>query len=86
MAYEHRDGQGSLFKNDRKETERHPDYTGKFMVGGKLHYLSAWLKEGSSGKFFSLALGKEVEGASSPAAGGSVPDTPQDSFEDSIPF
>ena len=37
MAYEMKDGQFSLFKNTRKETEKHPDFTGSIMVDGKEH-------------------------------------------------
>lgn len=55
MAYELKDGQGSLFKNDRKERENHPDYTGTIKINGQEFYLSAWLKDGSKGKFFSMS-------------------------------
>jgi len=57
MAFEQRDGQGSLFKNDRKTTDKQPDYTGNIMVEGHLYNLSAWIKTGKSGvKFMSLAV------------------------------
>lgn len=49
MAYELRDGQGSLFKNTRKEKETHPNLTGKIMLDGKLYWLSAWRKPGKNG-------------------------------------
>ena len=56
MAYTPKEGSGSLFKNDRKTTENHPDYSGTIMVNGKEHWLSAWVKEGKKGKFFSGVL------------------------------
>ena len=54
-----KDGNFSLFKNNRKEKETHPDYAGSIMINGKEHYLNAWLKDGKNGKFFSGSVGKE---------------------------
>jgi hypothetical protein len=51
-----RDNSGVLFKNDKKETEKHPDYKGNIMVDGNEYWLSAWIKEGKTGKFMGLAL------------------------------
>ena len=59
MAYIPKEGSGSLFKNDRKTTDNHPDYSGTIMVNGKEHWLSGWVKEGKNGKFFSISIGKE---------------------------
>ena len=53
---EKRDNTGVLFKNDRKESEKHPDYKGSLIVGGQDYWLSAWIKEGKGGKFMGLAL------------------------------
>ena len=61
MAYIPKEGSGSLFKNDRKTTENHPDYTGTIMVNNRECYLSAWVKEGTKGKFFSVSIGKEKQ-------------------------
>ena len=47
---------GVLFKNDRKETDNHPDYTGNVNVGGVEYWLSAWIKTGQKGKFMSLSV------------------------------
>ena len=54
--YEMKDGSFSLFKNDKKLTEKHPDYKGNIMVDGNEYWLSAWIKEGKTGKFMGLAV------------------------------
>ena len=51
-----RDNSGVLFKNDKKDTEKHPDYKGNIMVDGQEYWLSAWIKEGKTGKFMGLAV------------------------------
>jgi hypothetical protein len=33
---------GSIWKNDRRETERHPHFTGVANIDGKDFYVSAW--------------------------------------------
>jgi hypothetical protein len=47
---------GVLFKNDKKDTEKHPDYKGNIMVDGNEYWLSAWIKQGKTGKFMGLAV------------------------------
>jgi hypothetical protein len=83
--YTPKEGSGSLFKNDRKTTETHPDYTGSIMVNGKEHWLSAWVKEGKKGKFFSVSIGKEKQPIGFKAAGSD--ELPRNTIEDdAVPF
>ena len=63
MAYEMKPSSGSLFKNDRKEKETHPDYKGKVMLpNGEVRWLSGWKKQTASGDgWLSLAIGDLVQ-------------------------
>jgi len=78
------ENKGVLFKNDRKEKENQPDYTGKITLGGKEKRLAAWLKDGQKGKFMSLQVSDFQEQQAQPQA------APQpvlnDDFSDDIPF
>lgn len=47
---------GVLFKNDRKDTDNHPDYKGSININGEEFWLSSWIKEGKTGKFMSLSV------------------------------
>lgn len=49
-AFQIKPNTGSLFRNENKQTDKHPDYTGKLDVEGKLYALSAWLNESKTGK------------------------------------
>jgi hypothetical protein len=60
VAYEQRDNSGAVFVNDKDGVESRPDRTGTAMIGGKMYYISGWLKSGSKGPFLSLAF-KPVE-------------------------
>ncbi len=74
---------GALFKNDRKESENHPDYTGQINVGGVEFWLSAWIKKSKAGKnFMSLSVKLKEERAAPTASKPSA----QPEFNDDIPF
>lgn len=72
---------GALFKNDKATTDKHPGYTGKINVDGVDYYLSAWLKDGSKGKFFSLSVkpvDEQPKTATRPLTGNAVADLDDD--------
>lgn len=53
---EKRDNSGALFKAKANENPRWPQYEGSATIAGVDYWLSAWVKDGKSGKFFSLAF------------------------------
>ncbi len=57
MSYEHKNGNGSLFKNTNKTSENQPDYSGSIKLqDGTDQQIAAWVKDGAKGKFFSIKL------------------------------
>ncbi len=86
MAYQLKDGNGSLFNNDRKEKDTHPDLAGSIMLNGKEYWLSGWKKQGSKGEFISIALGQEKKNSNFKAAGSD--ELPKNTIADdeNIPF
>ena len=70
MAYEPKDMSGSLFKNDRKEADTHPDYKGSALINGVDHWLDAWINEDRNGnKYMSLKLKPKDGGQRQPSRG-----------------
>lgn len=65
MAYEMKPNKGSLFKNDRKEKETHPDLKGKVMLpNGEVRWVSAWKKKTAAGDtWLSFEIGDMVQQA-----------------------
>ena len=54
---------GVLFVNDRKTTDKHPDYKGNIHFGTVKMSISAWEKTSSSGKkFLSLSVSEWFDG------------------------
>lgn len=66
MAYDNTN-KGTLSRNDRKTTDKHPDFKGKINIDGKDYWLSGWTKSGNNGDFISLAAQpKESNGPGNP--------------------
>ena len=48
---------GAIFKNDKKASDKHPDYRGKINVDGKDKEISLWLNTSEKGtKYFSVQI------------------------------
>lgn len=85
------ENRGAIWKNDRKETERHPDFKGSLNVEGVDFWVSAWKREPDANPRapalrFSVqrkddqpaAQAQEPKAEPAPPAG--------DQFSDDIPF
>ena len=85
MAYEVKPNTGSLFKNDNKATDSHPDYKGSGLIEGVGDvWLDAWINTAKDGtKYMSLKFKpKEArQEAPRPAPAGYTPD-----LSDEVPF
>jgi uncharacterized protein (DUF736 family) len=82
MEYDN-NNRGSLFKNDRKDDAKFPDYKGSINVDGTDYWLSAWIKVSKDGqKFMSLSVkNKNADASLQPKK-----KVKQEEFDDSMPF
>lgn len=47
---------GTFGRNQRKQADNHPDFTGKCEIENVKYYINGWIKQGQSGQFFSLSF------------------------------
>lgn len=90
MAYEMKPNTGSLFKNDRKEADAHPDYKGTALIDGLGEcWLDAWINTANNGqKYMSLKIKrKEPAGAhGAPVQSSANPQAFDPGLDDDVPF
>jgi len=69
---------GVLFKNDKKTTDKHPDYKGSVNVEAMEFWISAWIKKSKDGRnYMSLAFTpKETAVAPAPSDNDKTDDVP----------
>lgn len=85
MAYEKKDGDISVFLNDKGGNNKRPDYKGNALIGGEEYEVALWAKTSKDGKSFLSGSIKKAEKKEQPkekkqADGWDKP------FDDSIPF
>jgi uncharacterized protein (DUF736 family) len=81
MAYEKKNGDISLFKNDKGDNEKRPDMRGEALIDGRTYRVSLWTKTSQKdGKKF---LSGKIE-AEQPVAQAAV--AADDSADSGMPF
>ena len=59
---------GALFKNDKGDNEKRPDYKGSAEIEGVQYWVSAWIRDTAKGKCLSMKYEKkEQQAAAKPA-------------------
>lgn len=91
MSEYNNDNRLAIWKNDKKESDTHPDFKGQGMVNGVEVWVSAWKrKDGANPNAPALSISVQakddvhkqgVDNASQAAQGNSEPE-----FDDDIPF
>lgn len=76
---------GAFFKNDKKETEKHPDFTGSLNVEGKEYWISGWKRRpDQSEKAPALSFSIKAKEDTQKNSKANVPSL--DDMESDIPF
>ncbi len=82
MAFVQKPNTGAMFPNDKKETERHPDYKGDFNIDGVNYHISGYLVTSS------LVFREASQQFQRPAHKAATQDArlPFDDYDDDMPF
>lgn len=85
MAYDQKDNSGSVFQNEKKLKDTHPDRTGSAKIGGVDYWVNGWVKQDRNGKpYLSLAFKPKSGETKLPPA--RKPTIADDMDGDAIPF
>ena len=73
-----KDNSGALFKEENKQSEKHPDYKGNCLINGQKMYIAAWINESQGGKkYMSLSFSAPSEDAKYNKANSSATPKPE---------
>jgi len=82
---------GAIWKNDKKESDKHPDFKGSIDVEGIEYWVSAWKRKPDGNPkapalSFSIKRKDEVHNQGVSQAQAAVAGSQADDFDDDIPF
>jgi len=85
MAYEIKPNTGSLFANDRRESDTHPNAKGSAVIDGKEYWVDAWTNTASNGKKYQ-SLKFKLKDQQRGAQGNGFATPQVDDLNDQVPF
>src|SRR4051812_29813931 len=79
-----KDNTGILSRNERRETDRQPEFKGECTIDGRAFWISAWVNQrhDDAGKYFKLSFTEKKATAAGAGAGRDV----DDDLGDQAPF
>jgi len=91
MAYEVKDLTGTLFRNDRKTSEKHPDKKGSCKINGQEYWVSGWIRYSDNGEerislAFSLKEERPDRSGPAPVKNQQISTNTNINIDDEIPF
>lgn len=87
MAYEPKDMSGSLFKNDKREKDTHPNAKGSALIEGVEYWVDAWTNEDRNGnKYQALKFKRKDSGGGFGATTQRNAPPPVQDLDDDVPF
>ena len=75
---------GAIWKNDKRETDKHPHFTGSINVDGTDYWLKGWKSDGSNPRAPLVSF--SVKSKDSQRAPNPAPPQADNDFDDPIPF
>lgn len=83
MSYQPKNMSGTLFRNDKGDNAKRPDYRGDVCINDVIYEIAGWIKTGNNGKFMSLSVSPKEAQQQAPARQ-AAPSTSDDLSD--IPF
>ena len=84
MAYEHKEGQGSIHGNKNKKTDAYPDFVGEALWRGEKIRIALWKKRNQIGEtWLSVKISEPYE---KPEGQEKPKQAPRPAIDDDLPF